>query len=177
MRMPRVRRMNLYRLNVLHWGPCRQTPLEFNHSERQRYMQPSFLIIDIHLMIYIITYYIVRKEFFSFRKIAGFQISFNLDFLVSSLQAQASTTSHPTSSEANVFAKVAHSAFNIPSQGFTVYVDEDSSKPTSLAGKRSSSFVSSEKLNLHPAVTALSRQPLTEVFLPPRVQSQLDGNS
>lgn len=104
-------------------------------------------------------------------------ISFNLDFLVSSLQAQASTTSHRTSSEANVFAKVAHSAFNIPSQGFTVYVDEDSSKPTSLAGKRSSSFVSSEKLNLHPAVTALSRQPLTEVFLPPRVQSQLDGNS
>lgn len=113
----------------------------------------------------------------AFSKIAEFQISFNLDFYIS-LQAQAPTTSRRTSSEANVFAKVAHSAFNIHSQGFTVYVDEDSSKPLSLAGKRRSSFGSSEKLNLDPAVTTLSRQPLTEVFLPPRVQlSELEGNS
>lgn len=86
-----------------------------------------------------------------------------------SLQAQAPTASHRNSSEANVFAKVAHSAFNVPPQGFSVYIDKDTSKPkTSSSGRLDS-------LDLDPVVTALSRQPLTEVFSAPSIQNHLYG--
>lgn len=71
------------------------------------------------------------------------------------------------SSETNVFAKVAHSAFNVPAQGFSIYFDND----RSTTGKHSSSSVRSESLDLDPVVTALSRQPLIEVFPPPRIQN------
>ena len=100
----------------------------------------------------------------AFYNLSNFRFCLTLPFYFS-LQAQAPTASHRNSSEANVFAKVAHSAFNVPSQGFSVYVDKDTSKP------KSSSPVRSERLDLDPVVTALSRQPLTEVFPPPSIQN------
>ena len=100
-------------------------------------------------------------------------------FEFTSLQAQAPTASRQSSnsSEANVFAKVVHCAFNPPSQGFSIYVDKDANKPTSLVETRSSSSVRSERLDLDPVVTALSRQPLTEVFPPPSIKNDLIGRS
>ena len=71
------------------------------------------------------------------------------------------------SSETNVFGKVTRSALNVPAQGFSIYVDND----RSTTEKHSSSTVRSEKLDLDPVVTALSRQPLTEVFPPPGIQN------
>ncbi|CAB3995919.1 cyclin A [Paramuricea clavata] len=82
-------------------------------------------------------------------------------------KAQAPTASHRNSSEANVFAKVSHSAFNVPPQGFSVYIDKDTSKPKSSSSGRFDS------LDLDPVVTALSRQPLTEVFPAPSIQNDL----
>ncbi|XP_028403157.1 G2/mitotic-specific cyclin-A-like [Dendronephthya gigantea] len=90
-------------------------------------------------------------------------------------KAQAPTASFRNSSD-NVFAKVANSGFNVPSQGFSIYVDKDSNKPTSLAGKRNSSSVRTETLELDSVVTALSRQPLAEVFPPPSLHPKIDDS-
>lgn len=95
--------------------------------------------------------------------------------------AKASSSCLRGSNDENALPKTiksSKSSFNVScAPAFSVHVDPEpsqSSKPIFVGVKRgSSSSVLSENLDLDSAVTSLSRRPLAEVFLPPRVFNEL----